>query len=371
MDDLTIAVDGLVLRPPSEADISDIVEACSDPLTQRWLPGLPAPYTAQNAHLFVTTIAPGLADKGGRTWSVLDAGTERLLGNVGLPRVEKTSGVAEVGYWVAPWARGQRVATRAAKAATRWAFEHGMGRVELMTDPANVRSQRVAIAAGFVRESVRVGADILRDGTRGDLICWRRLAGDPEGPSVRAFPDPPAEGLSDGVVTLRTPIIEDAQALLECRQDNETRRWLSQPKELTLDAVRRTVELAEADLLGGVAAHFTVVEVATGAACGDCTVGLAFPLLGSGNLGYMIHPAFRGRGYATRAARLAADWALSLPSIGRLEAGAVVKNEASLRVIAKAGFTYEGVLHGFLPNPAGPRWDVGVSSRTQGPLTSA
>ncbi|WP_279583133.1 GNAT family N-acetyltransferase [Fodinicola feengrottensis] len=38
MDDLTIATDGLVLRPPTEADIPDIVAACSDALTQRWLP---------------------------------------------------------------------------------------------------------------------------------------------------------------------------------------------------------------------------------------------------------------------------------------------------------------------------------------------
>ncbi|WP_279583138.1 GNAT family N-acetyltransferase [Fodinicola feengrottensis] len=130
-----------------------------------------------------------MIERGGRTWSVLDAGTGRLLGNVGVPRVAPADGVAEVGYWVAPWARRQRVAARAAVAATKWAFAHGSGRVELMTDVRNTPSQRVAIAAGFVRESVRTSAGTDRDGSRTDLICWRRLPGDPDGPSKRLLPD--------------------------------------------------------------------------------------------------------------------------------------------------------------------------------------
>ncbi|WP_279583134.1 GNAT family N-acetyltransferase [Fodinicola feengrottensis] len=152
---------------------------------------------------------------------------------------------------------------------------------------------------------------------------------------------------------------------MECQRDAQTQRWLFQPRELTLETVGKRIAEAEANLLGGRSAQFSIVEVATGAVCGDCTVGLAMPEIGLANLGYMVHPAFRGRGYATRAARLAADWAMTVPAIGRLEASAVVRNEASLRVIEKAGFTYEGVLRGFLPNPVGPRWDTGVSSRTR------
>ena len=66
---------------------------------------------------------------------------------------------AEIGYWVAPWARRRGVATAAVRAMSGWAFANaGVVRLELLTDWANVGSQRVALAAGFQREGVRRSA---------------------------------------------------------------------------------------------------------------------------------------------------------------------------------------------------------------------
>ncbi|WP_163508866.1 GNAT family N-acetyltransferase [Fodinicola acaciae] len=365
MEDVRIETDGLILRAPTEADIPDIVGGCSDPSTQLWLPGLPSPYDEAAARDFVTRMAPELWQRGGRTWSVLDAATGRLLGNVGLPRWEAMNGVAEVGYWVAPWARRQRVASRAAAAAARYAFEQGAGRVELLTDCLNTASQRTAIAAGFTYEATQVSGGRRRDGSRGDMFVWRRLPDDPAGPSPRTFPDLPGGRLTDGVVALRTSVEDDLQVLVECFQDKETRRWETNERTRSVDFVRNRVRRTQADLLTGRQAQFTVVDVESGQPCGDCTVRLQSAVLGIAGLGYMIHPAYRGRGLATRAARLAADWALSLPAVSRVEVSAVVGNAASLRVIEKAGFRYEGVLRGYLPNPDGPRWDVGQSARVR------
>lgn len=364
VEEAPIQTDGLIIRRPIEADIPDIALACADPETQEWLPGLPAPYDEAVAREFVTRLAPELWQRGGRTWSVVDAGTGRLLGNVGLPRVALADGVAEVGYWVAPWARRQRVASRAAAAAASYAFGQGMGRVELMTDCLNTASQRTAIAAGFTYEATRVSAARRRDGSRGDLFAWRRLPDDPAGPSPRTFPDLPAGGLTDGVVTLRTSVMDDLPMLLECLQDKETARW-GPVAVATPEKMRGRLRRVQSDLLVGRQAQFTVVDAETGQPCGDCTVRMDSAALGIAGLGYMIHPAYRGRGFATRAARLGGDWALSLPAVSRLEVSAVVDNEASLRVIEKAGFAYEGVLRGYLPNPAGGRWDVGQSARVR------
>ncbi|WP_163569298.1 GNAT family N-acetyltransferase [Fodinicola feengrottensis] len=157
---------------------------------------------------------------------------------------------------------------------------------------------------------------------------WRRLSGDRPGPGVRLLPVPPVEGLTDGMVTIRPQREADAQSLVECWRDPQTRRWLNQPADQTLERAREEIRRAPGDLLTGQAAHFTVVETATGSACGDCTVGMAVPDMGIAALGYMIHPAFRGRGYAARAARLAADWAMTVPAIGRLEVSAAVANNA-------------------------------------------
>ena len=61
----------------------------------------------------------------------------------------------DVGFWIAPWARGQGAATRAVQLLSRWALtELGLARVQLATYVDNHASQRVAERCGFVREGV-------------------------------------------------------------------------------------------------------------------------------------------------------------------------------------------------------------------------
>lgn len=62
---------------------------------------------------------------------------------------------ATVGYWVAAEARGRGVCTRALRLLSRHALEElELQRVDLVTDPDNVASQRVAEKVGFRREGV-------------------------------------------------------------------------------------------------------------------------------------------------------------------------------------------------------------------------
>ena len=72
-------------------------------------------------------------------------------------------------------------------------------------------------------------------------------------------------------------------------------------------------------------------------------------------LGYWLHPHARGRGLATRTARLLAEHAFAL-GIQRVEAYVNVGNDASDRVLERAGFTREGVVRS-LPKPDGRRVD--------------
>jgi RimJ/RimL family protein N-acetyltransferase len=61
-------------------------------------------------------------------------------------------------------------------------------------------------------------------------------------------------------------------------------------------------------------------------------------------LGYMVHPAARGRGIATRALTLLTRWAFD--EAGALRAYLMINhdNEGSLRVAARAGYVREGLL---------------------------
>ena len=86
--------------------------------------------------------------------------------------------------------------------------------------------------------------------------------------------------------------------------------------------------------------------------------GLVDPF-GFAELGYSLLPEGRGRGYATRAVRLAADWVFDELGIGRLQARTAVDNMASARVLERAGFQPEGIARaGWVLPVTGERRDV-------------
>jgi RimJ/RimL family protein N-acetyltransferase len=74
-------------------------------------------------------------------------------------------------------------------------------------------------------------------------------------------------------------------------------------------------------------------------------------------IGYSQLPAWRGRGYTTRAAQLLSLWVFAETDVARLIAGTLPTNLGSQRVLEKAGFTREGYLRSRLPGPDGQRID--------------
>ncbi|MBB4961370.1 GNAT family N-acetyltransferase [Micromonospora polyrhachis] len=65
------------------------------------------------------------------------------------------------------------------------------------------------------------------------------------------------------------------------------------------------------------------------------------------NIGALLAPETRGRGYGTRAQRLLAEYLLAHTRVNRVEASTEIGNVAEQRALEKAGFTREGVLRGF------------------------
>jgi RimJ/RimL family protein N-acetyltransferase len=215
----------------------------------------------------------------------------------------------------------------------------------------------VAIAAGYVREGVQRGAAPTRTGNRHDLIVWARLAGDPPGPSHRALPDLPGGFLTDDVVALHRLAPRDAQALhaLNRVADVQASSYRSEPVDPA--TIARICAHAEANWLAGIGAHLVVVDAATGEFTGDIGLFNLSPI-GEGMIGYSLLPAWRGRGYATRAVRLLSAWALGPAGLARIVAGTDPANSASQRVLDRAGFSREGYQRGHLPTTGGSRADV-------------
>ena len=105
-------------------------------------------------------------------------GDGEFLGLALAPRIEREARTAELGYIVAPSARGQGVATTALRLLTDWAFEElGALRLELLVGVENRASKRVAERNGYRLEGVLRSLYFKQD-LREDTEIWSRLASD-------------------------------------------------------------------------------------------------------------------------------------------------------------------------------------------------
>jgi RimJ/RimL family protein N-acetyltransferase len=87
--------------------------------------------------------------------AIVAAPDGELLGSISLLRIAWRHQRAEVGYWLAPAARGKGHATRAVRLICAWGFSTlGLERIDLLAATGNHASQRVAERSGFQREAV-------------------------------------------------------------------------------------------------------------------------------------------------------------------------------------------------------------------------
>lgn len=132
------------LRPISAEDVDWIFEACQDPEIQKWTQ-IPRPYSRDHAISFTRDLGGDVA-----VFAIEKALAKRPFGVIGVHSVK--SGLADIGYWVAPWARNQG----AAKSAIKLLLDEvkswpEVKMVEARIGEGNFASQKVVESAGFVR----------------------------------------------------------------------------------------------------------------------------------------------------------------------------------------------------------------------------
>ncbi|MGE5134653.1 MAG: GNAT family N-acetyltransferase [Gemmatimonadota bacterium] len=153
--DPPLAAGGVALRRLSGDDVPWITEACGDRELSRHVPAIPFPYSQADARAFVARAARDWAAGEGAVFVIARADTGVGLGTVGLHLTPADPGLGTVGYWLCRDARGQGSATSALRLVSGWAFaDLGIERLQLITAPENMPSQRVAERAGFTREGL-------------------------------------------------------------------------------------------------------------------------------------------------------------------------------------------------------------------------
>lgn len=200
-----------------------------------------------------------------------------------------------------------------------------------------------------------------------DTYLLRTPAGASTGHRPPGFP---ATGpLGDGVLSLRPLTVDDWPVVRDEHNNEESLRWDFSGRPLTDREARQRAASAAREWRRGTAARFVMVDAATGAGAGVIGIMRLGPP-GTGLVGYGVLPAFRGRGFTTRALRLVSRWAFEQAGLARLELGHKVGNEASGRAAEKAGFHAEGRLSRRLPNPDGTWSDEVYYSLVHGGTSS-
>ena len=143
----------VAIRPLRDGDLQRIVEACSDERSQEWLPMLPSPYSLADGRDYLGRVRLAMAEGSQVQWAVADRGTDELLGNVGIPRLDRGNG--EIGYWTHPAARGRGVMREAVSLVVRHALLPtdvgglGLHRLHIKAADGNPASASIATANGF------------------------------------------------------------------------------------------------------------------------------------------------------------------------------------------------------------------------------
>jgi ribosomal-protein-alanine N-acetyltransferase len=158
-------------------------------------------------------------------------------------------------------------------------------------------------------------------------------------------PDPP---LSDGRVTLRPPDERDISAIDTGIHDAEVVRWFGQPNDFAVDVLALNRERWSEG-----SPTFAICE-ADGACAGHVWMNVCRADPTTGYVGYWLLPGVRGRGLATRAVRLLADWAVQYVGLTRLRLITEPSNTRSQRVAERSGFRQVEVLrnHGAIDGRA-------------------
>lgn len=148
---------------------------------------------------------------------------------------------------------------------------------------------------------------------------------------------------------LRPPMLEDAEVIFDLyAQDLEVVKYLTWLANPNVGVTCGFVKDCIARWQQGKSSPWVILRRADSQVLGMIEIRIdGF----RAELGYVLARRFWGQGYMTEAVRAVADWSLAQPSIYRVWAVCDVENQASARVMEKAGMQREGLLRRWSMHP--------------------
>lgn len=171
--------------------------------------------------------------------------------------------------------------------------------------------------------------------------------------------------LTDGVVTLRAHQPEDADLIMEQCNDPDSMRFLPVPRPYGWAEAQDFLEQASKAWreMSLTSTRLWAISVPgpEGEPAFAGSIDYSRSGMGTAEVGYGLHPAFRGRGLSARALLLVLDHAFG-DGIEVMHWRAAVGNWASRKTAWRCGFRIEGTVRGLCPQPGGPSQDGWIGS---------
>jgi RimJ/RimL family protein N-acetyltransferase len=171
-----LADDAIRLEPLTEAHVASIAAIADDPDIVRFT-RVPSGADETFVRAWIGRYESGWQEGNRAGYAIRTAGGE-VAGFAALVDLDLERREGEIGYLVAPAARGRGIAPRAVELLTRWGFDElGLLRLELRIDVQNSASEIVAQRSGYRRDGILRNVHF-KEGLRCDLAVWSRLSND-------------------------------------------------------------------------------------------------------------------------------------------------------------------------------------------------
>lgn len=163
-----------IVRPFVTADAPSLLAAvrASLPDLANWMPWCSAGYALEHAEWWVDFAQRAWVERTEFPLGVFDAETGAVVGGTGVNHIVWAHRTGNIGYWVSTPHRQRGVARLSAQEAARLGFgEIGLTRLEIVTLPHNVASQRVAESLGATGEGLARNRLVV-DGVACDAVVY-------------------------------------------------------------------------------------------------------------------------------------------------------------------------------------------------------
>jgi [ribosomal protein S5]-alanine N-acetyltransferase len=136
----------------------------------------------------------------------------------------------------------------------------------------------------------------------------------------------------------------DTDALFALQSNAAVLRYWDAPPWSERSRAERFIAVCKQMEQEGRGARLAIDQALNGAFIGWCCLVKWNPDYRSATMGYCLHSAVWGQGFATEAAGSLLHWAFDALDLNRVQAQTDTRNTASSRVLEKLGFVREGTL---------------------------